>query len=276
MELTEEQKVEVEKIRQKWINRQTEQLDDDFIIDAVNRVWARRGSERNPEVTIVPSIKAAKDALPNGQTYVAIWWRSWSGWYEAAKYLGAEMDEDCLRDLSDFSRACPYLRYDDDTLQVFVSRNPVEVHIEDDQLHNDSGPSMVYADGFKLYDIEGVSVDEQIVMSPETQTIEQIHNEENEEVRRIRIDRFGWMRYLEESEAKVLDHRRNDIECTYEVLAETPVGKRLITFCPSTGRRYALGIPDDEDVTNCEQAQNRLWGDRSGEDGKEVYWIGRT
>jgi hypothetical protein len=137
------------------------------------------------------------------------------------------------------------------------------------RLHCTDGPAVAWSDGFALWSIEGVPVDEQIVLHPETQTIKQINQEQNEEVRRIRIDRFGWLRYLEESGSTVIDCGRNDIEQTYEILAETPVGQRLITHCPSTGRRYSLGLPGDR-VKTREEAQARLWGDRN------VTIIGRT
>ena len=105
-------------------------------------------------------------------------------------------------------------------------------------------------------------------MAPETQTIEQIHGDDNEEVRRLRIERFGVLRYIEESQATVLDSRRNDIENTYEILVQTNAGLRLATHCPSTGRRYFLAVTDD--VKKCEAAQKSIWG------GQEINIIGRT
>jgi len=137
-------------------------------------------------------------------------------------------------------------------------------------LHNDSGPSLSYKDGFNIWSLDGLRVDEQLVLHPETQTLKQIHEEQNEEIKRIRIERFGWNRYLEETNAKVVDSGKNDIENTYEILARTPVGLRLITFCPSTGRRYALSIGDSS-VSTCAGAQQWLWGNK-----KDLRIIGRT
>lgn len=116
---------------------------------------------------------------------------------------------------------------------------------------------MQFADGWTLWNINGVNVDEQIVMQPETQTVQQIKSEENEEVKRIRIERFGWEKYLTAVNARVLDHRRNDIEQTDESLMRADDMNVLVCACPSTARVYALEV--DPQVETCEQAQNWLW-----------------
>jgi hypothetical protein len=72
-------------------------------------------------------------------------------------------------------------------------------------IHCEDGPAVEYADGYCLWALEGYRVPEKVVMAPETQTLEEIHNEENEEIRRIRINRFGWSRYISESHGEVLD-----------------------------------------------------------------------
>jgi len=127
--------------------------------------------------------------------------------------------------------------------------------------HNDNGPSHLWSDGFAIWTINGVRVDEQIVMRPQTQTVQQIANEQNEEIRRVRIERFGWPRYLSETNAKVLDFRRNDVDATKESLMEAADGSRvLVCACPSTARVYAMRIP--REIQTCENAQEWLHGDR--------------
>ena len=126
---------------------------------------------------------------------------------------------------------------------------------EQDQLHNDQGPAVLYEDGLALWLIDGLRVDEQIVMRPETQTIEQINREENQDIRSIRIERYGWVNYLMNTNSKVIDSRHNTIENTQEALMQTPDGaRRLLVTCP-TNRKFALGVP--ETVKTCEEAQ--LW-----------------
>lgn len=137
-----------------------------------------------------------------------------------------------------------------------VSDFPKTLKIDtDNRAHCDDGPSHEWRDGWRLWYIHGVTVDEQIVMRPETQTIDQIEKEENTEVRRVRIERYGWERYLTESKAEVLDTRRNDRDAQTEKLYRLKTGgTRFVCTDPSTGRRYSLGVPVD--VTTCEQAQH--------------------
>ncbi len=200
------------------------------------------------------------------------WHMAWAGWMEGGLAVGANLDHEMYQDYRLWCLSCPMVIARRGL--VVTCQNPTAIHWGDGGLHNEQGPACEFSDGWKLWAVDGVRVDEQIALRPETQTIEQIHAEENEEVRRVRIDRFGWSRYLEESESTVLDCGRNDIENTYEILADTPVGQRLITHCPSTGRRYALGIPGDP-VTTRDEAQQRLWGDRQV-GGQPITIIGRT
>lgn len=73
------------------------------------------------------------------------------------------------------------------------------------QLHCDTGPAVSYPDGWNIYYIHGVAVNEQIVVHPETLTLKQINDESNAEVRRIMVERYGYEKFLRESDAKLID-----------------------------------------------------------------------
>lgn len=142
-----------------------------------------------------------------------------------------------------------------------VSERPAEVHLDGERLHCETGPAIRWLDGVRLWSIGGVSLPlndgEQIVMRPSTQTLEQIDSEENVEVKRIRIERFGWTRYLTATDATVVDRRRNEIEGTREMLCRRGEMNVLVCHCPSTGRVYALDVPSE--IHTCQQAQTWLW-----------------
>ena len=138
---------------------------------------------------------------------------------------------------------------------AIVTERPKAINMRDGALHNDAGMAIEYRDGWGLYAIGGVVVDEQIVLRPETQSLAQIEGEANAEVRRVRIERFGWPCYLAESGAKVVGNRRNERDGQPETLyALKDKTKRFVCVDPSTGRMYALGVPAD--IKTCEQAQN--------------------
>ena len=136
------------------------------------------------------------------------------------------------------------------------------VHDGDHVLHCEDGMAAQWRDGWGFWMLRGVRVDEQIVMRPETQTVEQIRGEKNEEVKRLRIERYGWPRYLNEIGATRIDSRRNDIDGTREYLYRGDDMVTLLCVCPSTTKVFALEVPPD--VETCEQAQNYLSSGLSG------------
>lgn len=160
-------------------------------------------------------------------------------------------------------------------LVAAISDRPERI-LRDDQgrLHSESGMALQYRDGWGLWMWHGVAVDEQIIMRPETQTLEQINSEENAEVKRIRIERFGWERYLTAVGAAVIDRRRNDVEGTREALMRAGDMQALVCHCPSTGRVYALEVPME--VQTCEQAQGYLWSGSRLLADRQINIIGRT
>ncbi len=126
----------------------------------------------------------------------------------------------------------------------------------DGELHCEDGPAMAWRDGWALWRVNGVEVDEQIIMTPETQTIEQMHADDNADRQSIRIERYGWAKYLKDSGAKEVDKATDDVSGCPQVLYRTHNGgQRLVVVC-QTGRVFAMGVPSD--VETCEQAQKWL------------------
>jgi hypothetical protein len=145
-----------------------------------------------------------------------------------------------------------------------ISERPAEIHTSDGQrLHNDAGPAVRFRDDWSIWAIDGVLVDEQVVLHPETQTIPQIRRERHAEAQRIRIERYGWDRYLAGIGARVIDRRRNDIEATRETLLRGPDRQMfLVCACPSTARVHTLRVPPE--IRTCEGAQTWLSGGLAG------------
>lgn len=183
------------------------------------------------------------------QLFFSAWWSVYAGWYDGGKVLGVKFDEKNFHLFRNWCKNCPIV-WPGEQL-VIVTQNPRQAHWRDNVLHNEDGPAVWYDDGFKFFSIEGIPVDEQIVMQPETQTIQQIEEETNADVKEIRIRRFGWPRYLKETNAKEIDRRMNEIEGTAEALYESSTGKRLVVTCP-TARVFALGVPNE--TNTCEEA----------------------
>lgn len=143
---------------------------------------------------------------------------------------------------------------------VFACERPMRCELDDAMRpHSEDGPAYETRDGWKLWYINGVEVDQQVVESPETQTIDQINNEGNEEAKRIRIERYGWPKYLQDSGASQVELRLNAVENTKELLVTTKQNITvLVCSCP-TGRLFSLEVPPG--TKSCEEAQAYL---RSG------------
>jgi len=152
---------------------------------------------------------------------------------------------------------------------ALIDANGVQEWFINDRLHREDGPAVIYANGLQVWYLNGVEVTEQIVMHPETLNVNQIKKERNAEVRAIMVERFGWLRYLQESNAQLIDKRDNLIENTKEALYEGLRDCRLVVTCP-TGRVFVLGIPSR--IKTCEQAQKWL----GNEGRKKINVIGRT
>jgi len=193
-----------------------------------------------------------------------------AGWLSYYDFMLEVLDiEECrrLEGLIGLAKNCgwwsPY-----DTCVIFQHRHS-ELHTDENfRLHNEFGAAVKYRDGYSVWAINGVLLNEKIVMNPETLTVQEINSETNQDVRSIMINRFGWTRYLKESNAQLIDSRHNEIEGTKEALYKSPIGgTRLIVTCP-TGRIFSLGVEDG--IKNCEEAQVWLGG------GLKFNVIGRT
>jgi hypothetical protein len=102
----------------------------------------------------------------------------------------------------------------------FVSRKPTEINMVNGRLHNENGPSVKFLDGFKIYSLNGVSVDEWIVKTPaEDIATERMLGEENVEVRQELIRKIGGKRVVTDLKLKTLESMTGE-----ELYNKYPVG----------------------------------------------------
>lgn len=101
----------------------------------------------------------------------------------------------------------------------------------------------------------GVRVTERIAFNPGQLTAKEALAERNAELRRVMIERMGYMHFAREAAAKILDedkdHGGKRQLLRIELREDEPlVG--LACFCPSTGRQYFLRVPPT--MKTCHQA----------------------
>jgi len=78
---------------------------------------------------------------------------------------------------------------------------PKTIHWETNRanprLHCENGPALEYRDGYKVYCWHGLRVKEELIEKPIM--LEQIDNEQNAEIRRIMLERYGTTKYILDS-----------------------------------------------------------------------------
>lgn len=246
----------------------TKEIDRHTVINQLKDAGVTVDQTKVYDITIEDSPLACKRLLKSKvsagvfntyTTYFSIWLGSYAGMYEFARFIGLDgVDDENITDFIEWCRCVPFVLFDDEG-HIYASRRPNEIHLNDEgQPHNDKGMAIKFQNGEGIWVLNGVYVDEQIVMCPETQTIDQIRKEQNEEVKRLRIERYGWERFLYGVNAQLVDENQNDIEGTKEFLYLSNEDSMccLLCICPSTGKEFALEVPPE--TRSCREAQSWL------------------
>ena len=100
-----------------------------------------------------------------------------------------------------------------------------------------------------------VRVDERIAFHPEQLTAKEALAEKNAEIRRVMIERMGYLRFAEEAGAKVLDEDEDGGGKRQLLIIDLQEDEPLVGLscsCPSTGRQYFLRVPPK--MQTCHQA----------------------
>ena len=136
-------------------------------------------------------------------------WSPWDCYLTAARdILGLELPEHKKYAAWERAAKCGGFRWMHEKFCI-VSDFPERLCVDaQNRPHSSDGPSHRWRDGWELYYWHGVRVTQQIVMEPQTLTIEQVRAEENAEVRRVMIERMGHERYLRECGATLAHEDR--------------------------------------------------------------------
>ncbi len=201
------------------------------------------------------------------------WWCASAVFYEFCGYLGVPYAFEQKRLLRLWLDQCRHAhwRFESDGI-VFASDRPAALAIDSQgRLHNEGGAALDYGDGFRLFAIHGVRVEEELVLHPQRITVERIENENNVEVRRVLIALYGNARYLKDSGAALVHQdargklwrkqRADDADLVMvEVVNSTPE-------LDGSARSYLLRVPPDTRTASAAVAwtfglQSREYGPR--------------
>ena len=142
-----------------------------------------------------------------------------------------------------------------------VSDFPEFILVDDNnQPHCTNGPTHRWRDGWELFHWHGQSVPREWILSPETMNARSILAETNMEKRRAGCEIMGWLRVLDEVDAKILDKNASDLIGTlYRADLPDAPDSRILTYRCPTGRIFAQTVPDK--CNTAIAAQQWIWND---------------
>lgn len=172
---------------------------------------------------------------------------------------------------------------------VLVDRPPDLKTVERNDtlvLHSDEGPCVTFRDGWKVYAIFGTPCDPRVIEDPASYTVKEIMAEENVELRRVIMERFGYGRFIRESGAKSVDKSehgqlyRIDVDdddplCVVRVYDSSPSGSWHVTndacdTCGGTGFQDGLTAETFEQLSALE-TKNLVCKDCNGTAKESVF-----
>lgn len=145
---------------------------------------------------------------------------------------------------------------------VFISEHPQHLSLDTaGRLHHEIMPSMLYSDGYALFNLNGVSVPKWVIETPKDKiNTADVLALTNTEQRAAVMRHVGLAYFLDSLNAEKIDE---DVgyKLYYLKVENTKIGPYLHMKCPSSGREFLEGVGDPNKYTNldptiktCEQA----------------------
>jgi hypothetical protein len=174
-----------------------------------------------------------------------------SSWLSFYDYFYKYLQDECqlLRPMIEFSKEVGWW-WPLDNAVIFTER-PIFLTRDDNfRLHHESRRALEYADGFGIWAWHGVRVPQWVIESPEKITPQKVLTENNQEIRRVMLERYGWDRLLIDLQATTEQTDRYGTLVSTDRLGEyldgeDPIAKFVFVSDPSTNRRYALRVPPE-------------------------------
>lgn len=249
--LTAEQEAQLEVYRDKWIKigLSTERVDHDMAREAVKLLYKCGGLEPPKEILFANGPKHAKKLLgTRSVTESCVYGSHEAAWLSFYDYmqnvLGIDFDGK-LDGLWSVAKTCGWVSCYD-TLAIVQDR-PLHIKMdEDNRLHCENGPAILYDDGFAVYAWHGVRIPGEWIMDKSSLTAQKALTWENMEQRRAACEILGWVHILNALNAKVIDTDPDPQIGTLVEVDIPEIGKeRFIRVLCGTGREFAIPVPPD-------------------------------
>lgn len=130
----------------------------------------------------------------------------------------------------------------------FVGMNPQSVFFDDTfRLSNTDGPALTFADGYRVYSVEGIVCPRKFVEDPQSIVLDDIDQIENVALRRMYIETYGVARYLQDSGAELIHKDECGELYRKEIENDEPLAMVCVTNSTmepdGSYKRYFLRVP---------------------------------
>ena len=170
---------------------------------------------------------------------------TWFSYYDCMTRLGIEPAKR-FQPFFDLADSCGYIwAYWD--IAIFTERMSA-CHLDPDgRLHCENGPAVAYPDGTGVYVWHGVRVPAPVIKG--NISITMIDTEQNVEIRRVMLERYGYAKYLQDSGTREIQRDEFGVLYKKNIPDDEPlVMVRVINTTPESDgshKEYFLRVPPD-------------------------------
>ncbi len=231
------------------------QLRDQLVGQLGDQLWGQLGVQLGDQLRgqLVGQLRGQLgDQLGEGKlTYTGTWfqgaWDAWLwGFYETGKQVGASYSastDAALNLHAAISQSCGAI-YPFRDFCIITDRPEIIAQDDQNRLHRETGPAVLYRDGYSLFAWHGVRVPGNWITDPSSVTPKIALTHSNVEQRRAACEIVTWVRILDELKARTID-RDEDPEIGELVEVDIPdIGReRFLRVTCGTKRQFALPVP---------------------------------
>ena len=204
------------------------------------QVWAQVGAQVGAQVW--------------AQVYRAVWGQHDAGWLSFYAYFADVLglaSAQRLRGLNEVAQAAgwwwPF------SGAAILTERPTVIHRDTEgRLHSDTGPALIYPDGWGIWAVHGLRVGRRIVEAPETLTAHEVRDEQNAEIRRHMLDRYAGLRGSAAAGRWLADMGLKPISQVDITAKMQPSGLSIWRMAhgdePVMCKLYRAELPDDESL----------------------------
>lgn len=249
--LTAEQEAQLAVYRDKWIaiGMSTDRVDPERATEAVKLLYSCGDLKAPEKILFANGPRHAKELLGNRSvTESCVYGNHEAAWLSFYDYMQNVLGVDFngkLDGLWAAARECGWISCYD-TLAVVQDR-PLHIKMdEENRLHGEDGPAILYADGFTVYAWHGVRIPAEWIEDRASLKASVALTWENMEQRRAACEIVGWVNILKELNATVIDEDEDPMIGTLLEVDIPDIGReKFLKVLCGTGREFAIPVPPD-------------------------------